>query len=146
MVLPSHLAKRVLVPALLAWSLAGCDLLGPDDKGPTGPGVFHATLVGPTGAVGSAVLELVGGSGMGTISPEGGQVFYEYQGNRVRLVLVQDEPGTLRFQIRTEDVSVVPTATVIQVADGSNQLLTSISGYSVRLEQLPDPKNGWERE
>jgi hypothetical protein len=138
--------KRTLAMGLVAFALSSCDLLGPDESGPEGPGAFHASLVSPAGAEGSAVLELVGGFQLGTISPEGGQAFYEYQGTSVRLVIILDEPGPIRFQIRTEDVSVVPTASVIQVADAGNQLRASLEGYSLQLEQVPDPDNGWERE
>jgi hypothetical protein len=136
--------RGVLAAALLAWPSA-CDVLGPDETGPEGPGAFHATLVSPAGAEGSAVIEIVGGSSLGTISPQSGQVFYRHRSGVTRLVVVLDEPGTIRFQIRTEDVAVVPSATVIQVADGNDQLRGSLSGYSVELEQVPDPDNGWER-
>jgi hypothetical protein len=40
--------------------------------------------------------------------------------------------------MRVEDVSVLPTATVIQVADGNNELRASVSGYEAEWVQLAD--------
>ena len=134
--------RRAFAALIVPWLLLGCDLLGLDDKGPRGPGTFFATLVSPQGAEGSAVFEIVGGSGLGAITAEGGQAFYHYQGNGARIVIVLDEPGTVRFELRSEDVSVVPSATVTQVADGENQLRTALASYSVELDRVADSDLG----
>ncbi len=136
---------RALGAVLLVGALASCDLLGPDDRGPEGPGAFQATLVSPAGAEGSAVFEIRGGVQLSTISPDNGQAFYDHQADVTRLVVVLNDPGTIRFQVRTQDVAVMPTATVLQVADGNDELRSSLDGYSVELEAAPDPDKGWER-
>ena len=130
------LVMRMAVLALLALGVAGCDLLGPD--GPKGPGTLTASLVSPNGDEASAVFELTDGVGLGTVSPMGGQVFYEHSQNSSRIVVVMDDPGEVRFQVRTEDVGHLPDVTVIQVGSGENELRSSISGYSVLLTREKD--------
>jgi hypothetical protein len=98
-----------------------------------------ATLVSPNGDEGSAVLELTGGSELGTVSPLGGEVLYEHGPAATRIVVIMDEPGVVRFQVRTEDVGTLPAVSVIQVADGMNRLRGSIAGYQVRFAREKDP-------
>jgi len=114
---------------LLLGSLAACDVTGPD--GPSGPGILEGTLVSPSGAEGSVVLELRGGIGLGTVSSAGGEVLYRHSGESTRIVVILDEPGQIRFSISADDVGSIPDATVIQVAGGENALRSSVSGYSV---------------
>jgi hypothetical protein len=121
---------------LLIGSLVACDLMGPD--GPSGPGDFEGTLISPNGAEGSVVLELTGGIGLGTVSPEGGEVLYQHFGESSRIVMVLDEPGEIRFTVRTEDVGKYPDVRVIQVADGQNNLRPSVSGYEVTFTRTKD--------
>jgi len=133
---------RTAALGLLFSCVGACDFLGPD--GPKGPGDLFATMVSPNGDEGSAVFELSGGVGLGTVSPVGGEVFYEHSGSSTRIAVVMDEPGEVRFQIRTENVGHLPDLTVIQVADGENDLRTSLSGYTVELTWEKDSsKKGW---
>jgi len=120
---------RTVALGCLLFFAGACDFLGPD--GPKGPGDLFATMVSPNGNEGSAVFELSGGVGLGTVSPVGGEVFYEHSGSSTRIAVIMDEPGEVRFQIRTENVGHLPEVTVIQVADGENDLRTSLSGYKV---------------
>jgi hypothetical protein len=124
-------------------ALSGCDLLGPDDNEPRGEGTLDISILSPSGLEGSAVLEILGGDGLGIVSTTSGQAYYSHQGDRSRAVVILDEPGVIRFQVRTEDVAVVPTVNVIQVADGNDELRTSVDGYSAVIEPLPD-SNGSE--
>ena len=124
----------VIRAAALGFTLLGvgaCDLLGPD--GPRGPGDLFATMISPNGDEGSAVFELTGGIQLGTVSPIDGEVLYEHSGGSTRVAVIMDEPGEVRFQVRTENVGHLPEVTVIQVANGENQLRTSLSGYTVEL-------------
>jgi len=98
-----------------------------------------ATLVSPNGDEGSAILELTGGSDLGTVSPLGGEVLYEHGPAATRIVVIMDEPGAVRFQVRTEDVGTLPAVSVIQVADGMNRLRGSLAGYQVRFTREKDP-------
>lgn len=134
--------SRVVVLGLFVLSVGGCDFLGPD--GPEGPGVLLVTLVSPVGNEASAVFELTGGIGLGTVSPIGGEVLYQHYGGSTRVVVVMDEPGEVRFQVRTEDLGQLPEADVVQVADGENQLRISLSGYTVQVARSKEPsKEGW---
>ena len=120
---------RIGLVALIPLVLGACDSLGPEDKG--GPGALTVTLLSPHGDEGSAVFELVGGVGLSTVSPVGGEVFYQHFGGSSRIVGVMDEAGEVRFQVRTDDVQELPAVEILQVAGGDNQLRGSLAGYSV---------------
>jgi hypothetical protein len=75
---------------------------------------------------------------LGSITSDFGDVFFQRDGNTTRVVLVLDDPGLLTFQMRVEDVSVLPEITVVQVADGNNELRLSVSGYEAEWVQLAD--------
>jgi hypothetical protein len=122
-----------LIPVL--W-MGACDSVGPD--GPRGPGTFEGTLYSPNGAEGSAVLELTGGIGLGTVSPIGGEVLYQHSAESTRIIVVLDEPGEVRFLVRTENVGELPVVRVVQVADGANELRSSLGDYSVSFTQEKD--------
>ena len=132
--------SRLTVLGLLALCVGACDTLGPDE--PMGPGSLLATLVSPLGNEASAVFELTGGVGLVTVSAPGGEVFYEHFGGSTRIIVVLNDPGEVRFQVRTEDVGQPPEVSVIQVADGDNRLRTSLSGYTVRFTREEDPSGG----
>ena len=121
---------------LLFFGLGACDSLGPEDKG--GPGSLTVSLLSPNGAEGSAVFELVGGMGLSTVSPVGGEVLYQHFGGSSRIVVVMDEPGEVKFVVRTEDVQELPEVNVIQVASGENELRGSLAGYSVEFSAEND--------
>jgi hypothetical protein len=127
----AQVLSRLAALGLLALGAGACDSLGPE--GPSGSGSFLATLVSPHGNEASAVFELTGGVGLGTVSPIDGEVFYQHFGASTRIVVVMDDPGEVRFQVRTEDIGQVPEVTVIQVASGENELRASLSGYSVQI-------------
>lgn len=129
--------SRLTVVGLLALNVGACDSLGPDE--PKGPGSLLATLVSPMGNEASAVFELTGGVGLGSVSSFGGEVFYQHFGGSTRIVVVMNDPGEIRFKVWTEDVGQLPDVTVIQVADGEDQLRTSLSGYTVRFAREEDP-------
>lgn len=121
-------------------TLSGCDFFGPD--GPSGPGRLQADLVSPNGAESAVVLELVGGRDLGSPALEGGDVFFEQDGNTLRIVAVLDDPGPIRVDLRTEDVAKLPSAAVIQVADGENEVRASLEGYKISFTKVPDGQGG----
>jgi hypothetical protein len=127
---------RTLVVALLLSTASGCDDLGP--SGPRGPGSVGVDLVSPHGAEGSAVFEVVGGTGLGAVTALGGEVFYEHGTDATRVVIVLDTSGHIGFRIRSQDVRNLPTVTLVQVADGNDQLRGSLAGYEIELLQLED--------
>ena len=135
-------AGRIAAACFLLVASSACDLLGP--SGPSGPGWLCADLESPNGQEGAAVLELAGGRGLGTVSLDGGDVFYELDGSTIRIVVVMDTPGTIHLEIRTDDVARVPSVAVVQVADGENRLRSSLAGYRLSFTKVPDGSEGGE--
>jgi hypothetical protein len=103
---------------------------------------LQADLVSPNGPESAVVLELVGGRDLGSLALEGGEIFSEQDGNILRIVVVMDDPGSIRVEIRTEDVAKLPSVAVIQVADGENELRASLEGYEVSFTKVPDGQGG----
>jgi hypothetical protein len=133
----SHLFLSGLAAALLAlFSLTACDLLGP--SGPSGPGSFQFELLSPNGIEGAAVFEIAGGVDLGPATVQGADVFTEYGVGTARIVVVLDDPGVIRFQLRTGNVRKEPRATVLQVADDHDDLRPSLTGYEVRMTRVED--------
>ncbi len=134
----------VTAALLLAATATGCDFLGL--SGPSGPGELHANILSPDGAVdGAAVLELTGPTGFGSLTTDRGDVFFERDGNTTRVVVVLDDPGLITFTMRVEDVSELPEVTVVQVADGNNELRSSVAGYDYEWVQLADSDRDFHR-
>jgi hypothetical protein len=94
------------------------------------------TLLSPHGPEGAAVLELTGGVGLGVVTTALGDVFYEHDDTTTRVVIILDEPGQIEFTVRSEDVGARPSVTVVQVADGANQLRTALSSYLVEFDRI----------
>jgi len=128
--------ERATAACLLVAAVAACGDSGP--SGPSGPGTFRAEMVSPNGAEGAAVLELTGGVGLGDVTMSGGEVHYAHGPTATQIIVLLDDPGQIRFQIRTMNVGSLPSVTVVQVADGDNALRESLSGYDVQLVQVQD--------
>ncbi len=122
------LAKHVLT-TVLALALAACSS---DGTAPKGPGEFRGVVVSPDGDLGAAVLEL---GGVADLTPVAGRAFTQRNGDVLRVVIVLDEPGQIEFRIRLADPAGQPAATLVEVADGDNQVPESISGYRVEFSQ-----------
>ncbi len=108
---------------------ACADDLGPSE--PRGPGAFVVDVVSPNGAEGSAVFEITGGSELSTVTSSVGEVFYRHDVGSVNVVVILDSPGQLSFSVQTQDLREVPSVTLVQVADGEDQLRSSVAGYDV---------------
>lgn len=119
---------------LLAAVVGSCDASGP--SGPRGPGSFNFDLQSPNGSEGSAVFELTGVTGLGSVSSDRGDVYYDHAGVVSRIVVVMDSPGQIRFAVGADNVRSVPEVRVLQVADGENRLRESLSGYDVTVEPV----------
>jgi hypothetical protein len=130
-----RLSLGLLAVVVAAIVLASCGL---DLGGPSGSGVIRVSLDSPYGADGAAVLELTGGVGPSIVASELGDTFYEHAGGTTRAIVILREPGRIEFTVRVEDVGAKPTVTLVQVADGANQLRTSLSDYEIDVEQLED--------
>ena len=120
-----------LVPFLLLALIGGCEDLGP--SGPSGPGTLRIDLVSPNGAEGSAVFEVRGATGIGSVSASNALVFYHHGAEATRVVVVNDEPGEIGFRLQVEEVRDVPSVTLTQVADALDRLRSSLAGYEVEV-------------
>ena len=106
-------------------------LVACSDEGPvSGPGSLTATLVGPEGADGAAIVVLVG-EGVGEVSEVGAtEVHARRDGSATRVVLVNEEGGALAFRVSVADTTQPPQAVIEQVA-GDDDELRSVDGYVV---------------
>jgi len=94
---------------------------------------FEATLVSPHNLEGSAVIEL-DGEYPDAITATAGQAFTHADNGVTRVVIILYDPGFIGFTLNLDVASEAPTARVIEVADASNQLRTSIGEYVVHFE------------
>lgn len=123
--------RRPLITLVAVLLAAACS-----DEGPvSGPGTMTATLVGPNGAEGAAVLALLG-DGLGEISPIGTTEVHSRAGDSMtRVLLINQSGGELSFQVAVADTTQPPAVVVEQVAGPDDELRPSIEGYSVELSR-----------
>ncbi len=126
MPLPKQFITRLVAVSLFA--LAACESAGPT------AGELEATLMSPNGPEGAAVFEIAA-LGLGPITMHGGRVFTSETGEVTLVVIILDAPGQLAFRIAVDDVDAPPGVTVLEVADGDNNLQPSLSGYGVVISQ-----------
>ena len=139
-VIPRPLRVRLggAVLGVLALTVWACqDSTGP--SGPQGPGAFEVSLVSPNGAEGSAVLSMTGGTELGEITTTGGEVYFHHAGGSSKVIVLLDRPGSIRFRVETQEVADIPSVAVEQVADGDDELRTSVSGYQIQIVQIEIP-------
>lgn len=122
---PPGLAATLLL-ALLA--VAACGSEGPE----SGPGQRTVALLSPSGAEGAALIELRG-PGIEAVTAVDGRVFHHARGDTVRVVVVRETPGELRFAVDLADTLTPPRGTVLEVADGENALRAVLADYSVEI-------------
>jgi hypothetical protein len=140
----ARVLTSVLSALLVSAAVAGCDFLGL--AGPSGPGELHANIFSPDGTEdGAAVLEIVGLAGVNYIGCENGDVYVERNGDVARVVVVLEDPGPISFQLRVTDVAEQPTVNIVQVADGNNELRSSLSDFEVEWVQLADSDRNFHR-
>jgi hypothetical protein len=116
------------VSLVAALPLAAC---GTDDPAPT-PGVLTATLVSPNGPEGAAHVRLFG-EGIVEVRPLDARTFSNVRGDTVNVVVVRDQPGDLRFLVALADVERVPTAAILEVAGGDDELRANVQSYRVEI-------------
>jgi hypothetical protein len=132
----------LLLAAALPWS-SGCG----DDSGPTGPeaGILEVSLTTPNGNDAAIVLRLTG-PGISQVRASDGDHYFHLveSGSGVTVVLVGDLPagGIVRFSVPDVEAVDSYSAAILEVADESNALRASLSGYEVNVAQwvgsLPD--------
>lgn len=124
------LSCSMVVAALSSSALAGCS----GDKGPTEQlSGAVGRVVSPNGAEGAAVIELAGV--VDSVVVAGGQAFLKSANGVTRAALVLERPGLIRFSLPRLVKGSGPAATVVQVADGNNQLRPNAGAYRVDYER-----------
>jgi hypothetical protein len=58
-------------------------------------------------------------------------VFSRHDGDTVRVVVVGDVPGDLRFALSMADTTAVLQGVVLQVADGEDRLRSTVADYAL---------------
>lgn len=89
-------------------------------------------LLSPNGSEGSAVFEIAGVVGPGSVTTQG-DAYWDHGPAVSRVVVILDGPGPIRFRLQTQDVATIPAVTVLQVAGGDDELRPRLSGYEVRV-------------
>lgn len=90
-----------------------------------------ATLVGPNGAEGAAVVSLLG-DGIGVVSAVGDTEVHVKDGDsRMRVVLIDLDGGDLAFQVAVPDTTLPPAVVIHQVAGPDDILRPSLDVYSL---------------
>ena len=101
------------------------------DQSPPGPGILTATLKSPNGAEGAALVVLMG-PGIGEVTPVGSNQLYSNSSlDEVRIVLINQNDGTLAFRVEVADTTIEPTAIVEEVANPHNQIRLTLDGYQL---------------
>jgi hypothetical protein len=111
--------------------LAACG----DDPPVPGPGTLTATLVGPNGDEGAAVVALFGDGieSISGIAPT--QVFPRIDDEGARVVLVNQTGGLLEFQFALADTLQRPDVVIVEVAGPDDELRSDASAYSLELSR-----------
>lgn len=123
--------RRLLLTAAALLLAGGCS-----DEGPvSGPGTMTATLVGPNGAEGAALLSLLG-EGVGAVSPIGTtEVHFRAGATETRVVLVNEAGGELSFRVAVADTTQPPAVVIEQVAGPDDALRPSTDAYSLEFSR-----------
>ena len=90
-----------------------------------------ATVESPNGAEGAALIRLVG-AGVAFVEPLTGDLHTSVVGDTTKVLVVLDTPGDVAFRLNVADTTLTPVATLLQVADGQNELRAGLLEYSVR--------------
>ncbi len=105
------------------------------DQSPPGPGILTATLKSPNGAEGAALVVLMG-PGIGEVTPVGSnQVYSNSSLDEVRVVLINQNDGTLAFRVEVADTTIEPAAIVEEVVDPGNRLRPTADGYELEFRR-----------
>ena len=122
-------------PHRFATFLALSLLVACTDQSPPGPGILTATLKSPNGAEGAALVVLMG-PGIGEVTPVGSNQLYSNSSlDEVRIVLINQNDGTLAFRVEVADTTIKPAAIVEEVANPDNQIRSTLDGYQLEFRR-----------
>ena len=127
--------RTSMKPHRFATFLALSLLVACADQSPAGPGILTGTLKSPHGAEGAALVVLMG-SGIGEVTPVGSnQVYSSSNLDEVRIVLINQNDGTLAFRVEVADTTIEPAAIVEEVANPHNQIRSTLDGYQLEFRR-----------
>ena len=122
-------------PHRFATFLALSLLVACTDQSPPGPGILTATLKSPNGAEGAALVVLMG-PGIGEVTPVGSNQLYSNSSlDEVRIVLINQNNGTLAFRVEVADTTIEPAAIVEEVANPDNLIRSTLDGYQLEFRR-----------
>jgi len=127
MALPKSFLRGTLAGALLL--AASCGTETPPEGG---AGVLTFALTGSQVGEGAMLVDLTG-SGIGELSAVDGDLFERRSGSSVRVFVVREDAGELRFAVELSDTLNVPRIDLIEVAGADNALRPSLSSYDVEV-------------
>ena len=122
---PVHRPRRIVWLLVLLLLAAACS----DEAPVSGPGTMTATLRGPNGSEGAAVLALLG-DGVGAVTSVGATEAYARAGDsQLRIVLVNLSGGELAFRVAVPDTTEPPAFVIEEVAGPDDALRTDLDAY-----------------
>ncbi len=102
-----------------------------DEAPVAGPGTLTATIVGPNGAEGAAVVALLG-DGVTGVTPFGEtEVRARVGAASTQIVLIHPTGGDLTFQVAVSDTTQLPAFVVQEVAAPTDELRSDVTAYRV---------------
>lgn len=124
--------NRIRIVSLLLFTL----LVACSDEGPvSGPGTMTATVVGPNGDEGAALVILVG-ENIGAVTAVGGTELYHRVGStETQIVLINPAGGVLAFQLAVADTTQPPQAVIHEVAGPDDELRSTLAEYSLEFSR-----------
>ena len=126
----ARLLRRIMLASMLL-VVAACS----DEAPVSGPGTLTATLSGPNGAEGAAVLALLG-DGVGSVTPVGATEAYVREGDsQLRVVLVNPAGGALSFRVAVADTTEPPAFVIEEVAGPDDALRPDVGAYSLEFSR-----------
>ena len=76
------------------------------------------------------------GPGIGEVTPVGSNQLYSNSSlDEVRIVLINQNDGTLAFRVEVADTTIKPTAIVEEVANPHNQIRLTLDGYQLEFRR-----------
>ena len=76
------------------------------------------------------------GPGIGEVTPVGSNQLYSNSSlDEVRIVLINQNDGTLAFRVEVADTTIEPAAIVEEVADPGNRLRPTVDGYALEFRR-----------
>ena len=118
---------RRFILIAMALVVAGCL----EEAPVSGPGTITATVVGPNGAEGAAVVVLLE-AGVTNVEGVGDtEAFSEPGANATQVVLINPTGGALTFRADVTDTTLPPASVVQQVAGPDDELRPDVTVYSL---------------